>query len=113
MLILPLFYHTYASKLLTNLWMCAKGAILGEKISIYMSSATSSRLFIIISPVGLEEDTRRKWVARGKGDFQTNSWPYGCWNSPPITDLNAWVVLIHVGKKVVTRGGGWARWPGC
>ena len=85
--------------LLTYVWMYAKGAILREKIRIYMSSVTSSRSFIITYPVGLEENTRRKWVAREKGDFRKNYWPHGCRHAPSIPELNAWVALIHVGKK--------------
>ena len=71
-LTLPLFSNTCASMLSTYVWMCAKSAILGEKIRIYMSSATSSRSFIITSLVGLKEDTRRECFDREKGDFQTN-----------------------------------------
>ena len=63
-LTLPLLAHTCADMLLTYMWMCAKGTILGVKISSCMSSAPSSRLFIATSPVGLEEDTRRAWVSR-------------------------------------------------
>ena len=58
--------------LLTHVWMYAKGAILREKIRIYMSSVTSSRSFIITSLVGLKEDTRRECFDRENGDFQTN-----------------------------------------
>ena len=59
MLTLTLFPHTCASMLLMYVWMCAKGAILGAKIGIYMSSAPISMSNIITYPVGLEEDTRR------------------------------------------------------
>ena len=64
MLKLLLLAHPCAAVLLMYVWMCAKGAILGEKIRSCMSSAPSSRLFIATSLVGLEEDTRRAWVAR-------------------------------------------------
>ena len=60
----PLLAHTCAAVLSTYTWMCNKGAILGAKRRICMSTAPSSRLFIVTSPVGLEEDTRRAWVVR-------------------------------------------------
>ena len=113
-LTLPLLAHPCASVLLTYVWMCAKGAILGANIRICMSSATISRSFIVISPVGLEEDTRRAWVAREKGSFQTNYLPSGYRHTPPIPESNALIVPIHVeGGMVVTCGGGWVVWPGC
>ena len=112
-LTLPLLAYTCAALLSTYGWMCAKGAILRAKNIICMSSAPSSRSFIVTSPVGLEEDTMCDCFAREKGNFQTNYWPYGSRHTPPIPDLNAWVVLIHVGKNVVTRGGGWSGWSGC
>ena len=61
---LPLLDHLCAAMLLTYVWMCAKGTILGAKIRICMSSAPIYRLFIVTSPVVLEEDTMRAWVAR-------------------------------------------------
>ena len=63
-LTLPLLAHTCASLLSTYVWMCAKGAILREKIGICISSAPISMSFIVTYLVGLEEDTRRAWVAR-------------------------------------------------
>ena len=96
---LPLFSHTYSSVLSTYVSMCSKGAILGAKIRICMSSTPSSGSFIVTSLVGLEEDTRRAWVAREKGNFQTNYLPYGSRHTPPIPDLNSWVVLMHMGGK--------------
>ena len=57
-LTLTLLAHTYDSVLSTYIWMCAKGAILGAKIRICMSSTPRLRSFIVTSPVGLEEDTR-------------------------------------------------------
>ena len=64
-----------------------------------MSSAPSSRLFIVTSPLGLEEDTRRAWVASEKGDFQTKYYPSGYRHTPPIPDSDALVSPIHVGGK--------------
>ena len=63
-LILPLLDHLCAIMLSTYAWMCAKGAILGEEIRSCMSSAPRSIFFIFTSPVGLEEDNMRAWVAR-------------------------------------------------
>ena len=63
-----LLAHPCADVLLKYVWMYAKGTILGEKIRSCMGSATSSGLFIVTSMVGLEEDTRRAWVTREKGD---------------------------------------------
>ena len=63
-LTLPLLAHLCASVLLTYAWMCAKGAILREEIRSCMSSAPRSGFLIVTSPVGLEEDTMRAWVAR-------------------------------------------------
>ena len=63
-LTLPLLAHTCAAVLLTYVWMCAKGTILGAKIRICMGSTPSSRLFIVTSLVGFEEDTRRACFAR-------------------------------------------------
>ena len=48
---------------------------------------------------GLEEYTRRAWVAREKRDFQTNYWPSGSLHTPPIPDPDALVVPIHMGGK--------------
>ena len=67
MLTLPLLEHTCAAMLSTYVWMCAKGANLGANIRICMKSDPSLRSFIVTSPVGLEEDTRRAWVVREKG----------------------------------------------
>ena len=66
MLILPLLAHPYAVILSTYVWMCANTAILGAKSRSYMSSAPTPRSFIVTSPMGLEEYTRRAWVVRGK-----------------------------------------------
>ena len=63
-LTLPLLDHICAIMLSTYAWMCAKGAILGANIRSCMSSAPRSRFFIVTSPVGLEEDNMRAWVAR-------------------------------------------------
>ena len=54
MLKLLLLAHPCAAVLLMYVWMCAKGAILGEKIRSCMSSAPSSRSFIVTYSVGLE-----------------------------------------------------------
>ena len=54
--------------------MCTRGAILGGKIRSCIRSAPSSKLFIVTSPLGLEEDTMRDWVDREKGEYQTNNW---------------------------------------
>ena len=64
---IPLLVHTCSAVLLTYVWMCAKGCILGAKSRIFMSSAPILTLFIVTSPVGLEEDTRHAWVVRGEG----------------------------------------------
>ena len=63
-LTLPLLAHLCAIMLSTYAWMCAKGAILREEIRSCMSSAPRSGFFIFTSPVGLEEDIMRAWVAR-------------------------------------------------
>ena len=62
-LTLPLLYNPCSAMLLKYVWMCAKVAILGANIRSCISSAPRSRLFIVTSPVGLEEDTRRAWMA--------------------------------------------------
>ena len=61
---LPLLNHTCAAVLLTYVWVCAKGAILGAKSRVCMSSAPILRSFIVTSPVGLEEDNRHSWAVR-------------------------------------------------
>ena len=38
-------------------------------------------------------------MARERGDYQTNYWPYRYQHTTPIPDLNALVVPIHVGEK--------------
>ena len=43
--------------------MYARSAILEEKIRSYIRSAPISKSFIVISTLGLEEDTMREWVA--------------------------------------------------
>ena len=58
-LILPLLDRTCAAVLLTYVWMCAKGEILGTNIRSCMSSTPISRSFIVKSLVELEEDIRR------------------------------------------------------
>ena len=70
-LALPLLAHPYAAVLSTYVWMCANRAIPGAKSRSYMRSAPSPRSFIVTSPVGLEEDTRRVWVVREKKERQT------------------------------------------
>ena len=99
-LTLPLLAHPCAAMLSRYMWMCAKGDILGAKSRICMSSAPISRLFIVTSTVGLEEDTRRAWVVREKGERQTKYCPPGSQNTPPITDPAALVVQNQVGEKV-------------
>ena len=96
---LPLLVHTCASVLLTYIWICAKGGILGAKSRICMSSAPILRLFIVTSPVGLEEYTRRAWVVREEGEHQTKYWPSGSRHTGPIPDPNKLVVPVHVGGK--------------
>ena len=66
-LALPLLAHPYATMLSKYVWMCANGEILGKKSRTCMSSAPSPRLFIVTTPVGLEEDTSRAWSVREKG----------------------------------------------
>ena len=63
---LPLLVHTCASVLLTYIWICAKGGILGAKSRICMSSSPILTLFVVTYTVGLEEDTRHAWVVRGE-----------------------------------------------
>ena len=63
-LTLPLLAHLCAIMLSTYAWMCAKGAILGANIRSCMSSAPRSVFLFFTSPVGLEEDIMRAWVAR-------------------------------------------------
>ena len=63
-LTLPLLDHPCAAVLSMYVWMCAKSAILGANIRICMSSNPRSRLFIVISPVCLEEYTRSAWLDR-------------------------------------------------
>ena len=62
-LTLPLLAHICVIMLSTYAWMCAKGAILGANTRSCMSSAPRSGFFIVTSPVGLEEDNMRTWVA--------------------------------------------------
>ena len=63
-LTLPLLAHICAIMLSTYTWICDKGAILGANIRSCMSSAPRSGFSIVTSPVELEEDTMRAWVAR-------------------------------------------------
>ena len=58
-LTLPLLANPCAAVLLTFIWMCAKGSILGAKSRSCMSSAPISRSCIVTSLVELKEDTRR------------------------------------------------------
>ena len=53
-LTLPLLAHPCASVLLTYVWMFSKFAILGANIRICMSSAPSSRSFIVTPYVHLQ-----------------------------------------------------------
>ena len=77
MLTLPLLAYPCATVLSTYVSMCAKGAILGKSIRSFISSDPRYRLFIITSPVGLEEDIRRAWVASENGGFPKKYWPSG------------------------------------
>ena len=95
-LTLILLAHPCAAVLLTYVWMCAKGCILGAKSRIYISSAPSLGSLIVTYPVGLEEETRRAWVVREKGEPQTKYWPSGSQHTPPIPDPNTLVVPIHM-----------------
>ena len=76
-LTLPLFAHPCAAMLLTYVWMCANGDIRDAKSRIFTRSAPRSRLFIVTSPVGLEEDTRRSWVLGEKGNAKKFTDPLG------------------------------------
>ena len=73
-----------------------------------MISAPSLRSFIVTTPVGLEEYTRRAWDVREKGEHQAKYWPSGSRYTPPIPDLNVSLVSIHVGAK----GSNLRRWVG-
>ena len=73
-----------------------------------MSIAPISKLFIVTSLLGLEEDTMHACVAMEKGERQTKYWPYGSLHTPPILEPNASVVPIHIGEKVAYRAGGWS-----
>ena len=53
-LTLHLLDHLYFTVLLTCVWMCDKGAILRAKIRSCMSSAPSSKSFIVTYLLGLE-----------------------------------------------------------
>ena len=66
-LTLPLLAHPCDAMLSTYMCMCTKGDILGANSRICMSSAPSSRSFIVTSLLGVKEDTRRAWVVREKG----------------------------------------------
>ena len=91
---LPLVAHLCAAVLSTYVRMCAKGAILGAKSRICMSSAPILKLFVVTSPVELEEDIRRASVVRENGERQTKYWTSGFWRTFPIPDPNALVVSI-------------------
>ena len=99
MLKLPLLAHPFADVLLTYVWMCAKGGILGANSKFCISSAPSSTSFIFTSPLGFKEDTRRAWVAWEKGELQTKYCLYGYWHTPTIPDPDALVVPIHDWEK--------------
>ena len=83
-LTLPLLAHSCASVLSTYVCMCAKGTILGAKSRICISSAPSSRSFIVTSTLVLEEDTRRAWVDWEKGELQKSILPLGLSISLPF-----------------------------
>ena len=108
MLTLTLLAHLFAAVLSTYMWMCAKGAILGTKSRSCMSSAPSSRSFIVTSHLGLEEYTRRVCIVREKGEHQTKYWTSRSWHTPTITDTDKLVVPIQVGGK----GSNSRRWVG-
>ena len=63
-LTLPLLAHLCATMLSMYVWICVKGDILGANIRSCMRNAPISRLFIVISPVWLEEYTRSAWMDR-------------------------------------------------
>ena len=99
-LTLTFLAHPYSAVLSTYVWMCAKGYILGAKSRICISSSPSSRLFIVISPLDLEEYTRRTWVAWEKGEHQTKYCPPGYRNTPPIPDPDETSIPIQDREKV-------------
>ena len=64
-----------------------------------MRNSPISRLFIVTSLVGLEEDNSSAWIVREKGECQTKYLTYEYQHKPPIHDPNALVVPIQVGAK--------------
>ena len=105
---LPLLDHLCAAVLLIYVWMCSKGEISCSNIRSCMSSAPSSGSFIVTYPFGLEEDTRRAWVVRENGEYQSNYWTSGSQHTPPIPDPDASIVTIQVEAK----GSNLRRWVG-
>ena len=91
--------HPCAAVLSMWVRMCNNGAILGERIRIFMRSAPRSRLLIVTSPVGLEKHTRNAWVAVEKGECQKKYWPSGYRQTPPMLVPEALVDPIQVGRK--------------
>ena len=68
---LPRLVHPCAAVLSMYVWMCNQVAILGGNIRSCMIIAPRSKLFIVTSLLGLDEDTRRVWVVREKKERQT------------------------------------------
>ena len=79
----------------TAVQMFAKESILGAKSWTWAKTAASSRSLKVTSPVGLVSVTSRAWVTSEKGDHQTNHWPSGFWQTPPIPVLEASIAPYH------------------
>ena len=77
--------------------MCAREAILGRKLRSCIRSTPNSKWFIFTSPLGLEEDTKRDWVAGAKWERQMKYWPSGSCQTSLMPEPEALVVPIQVG----------------
>ena len=88
--------------------MCANGAILGAKIRSCISSAPSSRLLILTSPVGLEEDNKQGWVSVEKVERQFKYRPSRYQQTPPIPDPEVLDIPIQVVGKDPVLASVWA-----
>jgi hypothetical protein len=70
-------------------------------------AAASSRLLLVMVPLGLSEETRADWIATGKGERHTAAM-VGVMKNPPIPCLEASTAPMVSGRRgtTVNRGTG-------